>query len=151
MYFSKFAKMFCVVIFVLSVKQHYTVDRSTPFASPAASHFVACLKRFGSPVICLNLVKVGGSNSNPPVRIQIHAFEFETFAAVNKCVCVCSTEEREEGERESADSGVAESHTVSQSVPASRAPHCVHTQGHGTHQSQVMGSRNRSSCELVTY
>ena len=35
-----------------------TVDRATPFVSPAASHFMACLKRFGSPVICLNLVKV---------------------------------------------------------------------------------------------
>lgn len=34
------------------------VDRATPFASPAALHFMACLKRFGSPVICLNLVKV---------------------------------------------------------------------------------------------
>jgi hypothetical protein len=38
-------------------KPQIIIDRATPFASPAASHFMACLKRFGSPVICLNLVK----------------------------------------------------------------------------------------------
>ena len=33
------------------------VDRATPFASPAGLHFMGCLRRFGSPIICLNLVK----------------------------------------------------------------------------------------------
>lgn len=35
----------------------HAVDRATPFATPAGLHFLACLRRYGSPVICLNLVK----------------------------------------------------------------------------------------------
>ena len=35
----------------------HAVDRATPFATPAGLHFLACLRRYGSPTICLNLVK----------------------------------------------------------------------------------------------
>ena len=35
-----------------------SVDRASPFATPAALHFASCLKRFGAPITCLNLVKV---------------------------------------------------------------------------------------------
>uniref|UniRef100_A0A1X7T7X3 Uncharacterized protein n=1 Tax=Amphimedon queenslandica TaxID=400682 RepID=A0A1X7T7X3_AMPQE len=31
---------------------------ATPYFIPAGMHFSHCLKRFGSPIICLNLVKV---------------------------------------------------------------------------------------------
>ena len=31
------------------------IARATPFKSPAALHFMGCLRRFGSPGICLNL------------------------------------------------------------------------------------------------
>ncbi len=39
------------------IKIIFSVDRATPFATPAGLHFASCLRRFGSPVICLNLVK----------------------------------------------------------------------------------------------
>ena len=40
------------------IKPDITVDRATPFASPAARHFGGCMERFGSPIVVLNLVKV---------------------------------------------------------------------------------------------
>ena len=48
-----------ILLFSLSLSKQtfYAVDRPTPFKFPAALHFMGCLRRFGSPVICLNLVK----------------------------------------------------------------------------------------------
>ncbi len=49
----------CMYVCHLLLTRHVIspVDRATPFASPASLHFMACLRRYGSPVICLNLVK----------------------------------------------------------------------------------------------
>ena len=38
---------------------YFTVDRADPFCSAAGQHFNQLLKRFGAPVVILNLVKVG--------------------------------------------------------------------------------------------
>ena len=42
----------CANVFV------FIVDRATPFATPAGHHFASCLKRYGSPIVCFDLVKV---------------------------------------------------------------------------------------------
>ena len=36
-----------------------SVDRADPFCSAAGQHFNQLLRRFGAPVVILNLVKVG--------------------------------------------------------------------------------------------
>ena len=37
----------------------FSVDRADPFCSAAGQHFSQLLRRFGAPVVILNLVKVG--------------------------------------------------------------------------------------------
>lgn len=39
-------------------KPQITIDRATPYATPAGHHFSSCLKRYGSPIICFDLVKL---------------------------------------------------------------------------------------------
>lgn len=59
---------------LLFISDHlFSVDRADPFCSTAGQHFNQLLRRFGAPVVILNLVKVG----------YLHLMNKVTFQAAN--------------------------------------------------------------------
>eukprot|EP00731_Ephydatia_muelleri_P032040 Em0023g547a len=53
------------------IKPGITIDRASPFSTPAALHFASCFKRFGAPITCLNLVKRNSKES--PLSVELEA------------------------------------------------------------------------------
>ena len=68
----------------LSLSLPASVDQADPYAHVAGLHFDQMLRRFGSPIIILNLVKVSPSVCPPPVSETQHH-----FSRLLMCLLVC--------------------------------------------------------------
>lgn len=65
----RYSCRYCIKLLIVSNSDHLiynqkllmfcSVDRADPFCSAAGQHFNQLLRRFGAPVVILNLVKVG--------------------------------------------------------------------------------------------